>query len=235
MRSIAWAVATALLALPAAAQTPDVARQAAAADVVAHVFSNLTFTHASVRVVEVSLPNLEAAVVMDEAKAQPDADAAKPLPEPKFDAKQLHASLELGIGQLTPLYQATAAQAYARHFTLEQLRAMQAFLATADGKASIVRRTAFAERGGGDNGGVYVETSAEKAFDATPAGAALKAQQSAIGHEVVLVLDHTLWPRAISVIQTDYCQYAHCGAPERAVFVEIAKIWDQAAEAPASH
>jgi len=231
-------MAGALLALPTAAQTgaPDPGRLAVASQVAKLLFSDRTLDRASMRMIGTMLPILEAQVALDEAQA----DVGTPPAQPTFDDQRLQASLELGIGPMSKAYEAAAAQAYARAFTLEELRGMLAFFGSPDGAATITHRVAYAEHDtSGSPGGTpaepYVESAAEQAFDASAPGLALKQHEEAMSLDMARELAGSLWPPAVDTAQADYCAHATCGPPERAVFARLARIWDKAAHAEPAH
>jgi hypothetical protein len=235
VKAAGWLAASLVLATaaPATAQptATDPAHLALARQVVAAVFSATTFQDRIVRLAETSARIVGVSVAMDRIKDAPDGQTPQVT---ELNAAALHHSLETSFAAtLTARYEDESARAYARHFSDTELGGMLAFLTSAAGKASIARRLAFEARHDGSDGApspAYVETAADRAFEATAPGRAMKREQGAISQEMQAVIQG-LWVPAIDAAQADYCARAPCGAAERAIFAGLGKIWDEPAPA----
>ncbi len=236
MKLPTWMFALALAASPAAASTADPAHLALARQVVALAFGGANFTGSFVRTTESMVKVVSAQAAFDEAQARPENDHDPGLPDAALNETALRAGFTLGVDQIAPRYQEAVAAAYADAFTDAQLNAMLAFFTSPAGQAAIASRKAFSERQNAlpiddpfdppKNPPAYVETPGERAFDASPAGRAIKQHQGAMGQQITKTLT-ALWPAAMQTAQADYCRHEACGAPEREVFKRLAKIWDR--------
>jgi len=242
MKFVPVAVAAALVASPGLAQQPaDPARLALAQQVVGLVFPASSFNLRLVRLAESMTGFAEGHVMSEELTAAEAAGPAAPPHGPALDPHELRASLTRAVDVLAPSYQAAVADAFARRFTGDQLRDMLAFFTSPDGATALARRKAWSDRDAAAPApGVeaaatppYVETKAERAFDASPTGVALKRAQDEIGREATQVLQ-THWPAAMVAARDDYCARQPCGEAERKVFAVLGRIWESPGAPPAA-
>jgi hypothetical protein len=176
-----------------------------------------------------------------------------PVPPTDLQDARLHASLLAGAAGVAPKFTANLAQLYARTFNDAQLTALIAFYQSDGGKALIARNQSLVDRSIAlqlktaygpppidaaarqqaaamkvlaDE--LHTPTPALKAFEATPAGQALKAKRSAL--DAGLQAETAArWPEAVAAAQIDYCGRLKCGQADVAFFTWLGGVFAKAA------
>ncbi len=182
--------------------------------------------------------------------APPDSAETPGNPPPvpaSFDDARLRASLQAAYVEAEPKLRASLTAVYARLFTDEQLTALAAFYRSPAGLARVTRQRDAAHKltdlavkqaarvPTGDPAPeqaqmelvcreAEVETPAELAFDATPAGQALKARTIEL-NDALGGAGMAAWPGAVTAAEARYCAGAACGEPERKVFEFLINIY----------
>ena len=180
------------------------------------------------------------------ASAADDPDNPPPIPA-SFDDTRLTMSLVTAYVEADPKLRAQLAAIYARSFTDDELTALLAFYRSPAGQARLDRQMDAArkltdlgveqaarvpdgnpspEQGQMEvvRRAAEVETPAELAFDATPAGKALKTKRIEL-NDAISETNMEAWPAIVKAAEARYCAGAHCGAPERKVFAFLVNIY----------